>query len=421
MIDRIKRFLGLEMKSTLANPSPELLALFGAIQGTAAGKAVTASTALRSPTTLACVRAISETVGELPIHLFRRQADSARERDTSHPVASFLAVDPNPWTGFTALRTALQVDALVNKYGGFALVIRAGGRVREMHRLDPSAVTIECDDLTGEPRYRVRRKSGGDQIFTYRDVLHIATPGAAFDRPLCMVDLLAEAIALDLAMAEHQGRLFGSGARPSGILEYGKALSPDSLKRLKASFDAQHGGPGNSGKTLVLEDGMTWKQVQFNSVDLQFLELRRFAVEEIARGFKVPGTLIGDLNRATWRNVEELNRQYLTHTILPWLDIWQSALSRVLLSEQERADYFLEFITDDLLRGDITARFGALAQAVGAPWMTPNEARAVENRAPVEGGDELIRQAGQAGAAGAGGAPGKDVPPAPSDEERLAA
>lgn len=393
----IRRAFGLEKRS-LAYPSPELLALFGAGQ-TAAGVAVGPDTALRSPTAAACVRAIGETIGTLPVHVFARTA-AGRERDASHPAAGLLAGDANPWTGSAELRTALQVDALLHGRA-FALVIRAAdGRPLELHRLAPSAVAVETDDF-GEPSFRVSLKTGGQKVYGWPDILFLQTPGATLDRPINLTHLAREAIGLDLAMAEHQARLFSAGARPSGILESPKTMSDGALKRLRASFDAQHMGAANSGKTLILEDGMAWKPVQFSSTDLQFLELRRFAVAEIARTYRVPGTLIGDLERATWRNVEELSRQFLTFTLLPWLDVWQAALSRVLFTPEERPSTFIEFATDDLLRGDIAARFDALQKAVGSPWMTPDEARALENRPPITGGDELVRQAGQTSAAGA--------------------
>lgn len=383
-----------EETRSLAHPVPDDFRLFGA-PSTAAGIAVGPDTALRSPTAAACIRAIAETIGTLPVHVFTR-TDAGRERDTAHPAAGLLAGDANPWTGSAELRTALQVDALLHGRA-FALAIRSGGRVRELHRLDPSAVTVETDEA-GEPSFRIILKAGGQRVYPWQDILFIQTPGGTVDRPISLTSLAREAIGIDLAMAEHQARIFGNGARPSGVLEYPKALSPEVAKRLRASFDAQHAGAVNGGKTLILEDGMAWKPVQFNSVDLQFLELRRFAVQEIARTYRVPGTLIGDLERATWRNVEELSRQFLTFTLLPWLDVWEAALCRVLFTPRERASRFLEFVTDDLLRGDVAARFDALGKAVGAPWMTPDEARALENRPPIKGGNELVRQAGQTGA-----------------------
>jgi HK97 family phage portal protein len=388
-----RQLFNLERKSALAVSSPELLAIFGSAP-TAAGTLVTPDTALRSPTTLAACRVIAEAVGSLPIHLYRRGAAGSRQRDAEHPSAGLIVGDWTPWAGGVETRTAMQLDALLHG-AAYAQVVRLGNAPRELHRLDPRAVTQERDDETGEPRFRVRQASGGDRLLSWRDVLHIPTPGASPGRSICLINLAREAIAIDMVMAEHQGRLFANGARPSGVFKYAKTLSPEAQKRLKESFNTAHAGAGNSGRTLILEDGMEFQTVQFSSVDLQFLELRNFVIREIARAFKVPGTLIGDLDRATWRNVEELARQFLQFTLLPWLEVWQAALTRVLLTQEERGSFFFEFLVDDLLRADLAARFAAYRNAVGGAWLTPNEARRLDNRPPVEGGDTLIRQAGQ--------------------------
>lgn len=390
MFEGLKRIFGIETKSTLANPSPELLALFGSVP-TAAGISVSAETAMRSPTTLASCRAISESMGSLPFHLFRRGAGGARERDGSHPAAQILAGDWCPWAGGVETRTAMQLDALLHG-AAYGLVIRVNGQAREIHRLDPRAVNR---DTTGpEPRFKVR-ENGVERVLDWRDVLYIPTPGTIGNRIVCLINPCREAIAIDMAMAEHQGRLFSNGARPAGIFKYGKTLAPEVVSRLRDSFNTAHGGGPNSGKTLILEDGMEFEALQFSSVDLQFIELRRFVIQEIARAFKVPGTLIGDLDRATWRNVEELMRQFVQTCLMPWAEIWQSALERVLLTPDDRREYFIEAVFDDMLRGDLAARFTAYRQAAGGAWLTRNEIRQLDNRPPIDGGDELILQAGQ--------------------------
>ena len=325
MLDFLRNFLGIERRSGLS--SPEALALFGG-STTAAGLAVGPETALRSPTTLACVRAISEAIGSLPFHLFRRGPDGSRERDSSHPAATILAGDWAPWCGGVEARTALQLDALLHGYGA-ALVVRTGSTPRELHRLDPRDVVR---DLSGsEPVFRVR-SNGIESPHDWRQVLFLPTPGSAGNRVISLLALAREAIGLDLVMAEHQARLFANGARPGGVLKYGKPLGPEVAKRLRESFNAAQAGSTNGGRTLVLEDGMTFDALQFSSTDSQFLELRRLAGQEIARAFKVPGTLIGDLERATWRNVEELGRVFVQSCLLPWAEIWTAALERVLLT-----------------------------------------------------------------------------------------
>ena len=312
---------------------------------------------LRSPTALACIRGISEAAGSLPIHVVRTGENGTGERDTSSPLATLLDGDWCPWLSATESVSAIQMDALTHGYGA-GLVIKAGGVPREIHRLEPTTV---ARDWTGpEPVYRVN-----GQTYGWDEVLWIATPGSAGWRIINLANECREAIALDILMADHQRRMFTRGARPAGLLEYAKALSPEVAARLKASFASTHSGEG-SGGTLILEDGMQFKQLAFSSVDSQFLELRKFVAGDIARAFKVPATLIGDLERATWRNVEELGRQFVTFSLMPWLKVWQAALGRVALTPAERATTAIRFDVDALQQADIAGRFAAYRNATAA-------------------------------------------------------
>jgi HK97 family phage portal protein len=395
MFEGLLKLVGYEKRdSLLSQYGPELAAIFG-VQATASGAAVTAETALRSPTTLACVRVISETIGALPIHLYERGTDNSRKRVTDHPTAKLLAGDWAPWASGADTRTTLQLDALLHGYG-YGQIIRAGGRPKEVYRLDPRSTAI---DWSGSEPFIKTGAKGQERRLDWRDAIVIATPGSAPGRQMCLLNCAREAIGVDLVMNEHQARLFSNGAKPSGVLKLGKKpLSPEAKLALQASWQALMGGAINSGKTVLLEDEMDWKQIAFSSVDSQFLELRRFVTGEIAKSFKVPPVLVGDLERAVWKNVEELGRQFLQMTLLPWLETWEGTLTRALLTPQERETMFLEFAVDDLMRADLVARFTAYRQAAGGAWLTPNEVRALENRPPIDGGDELILQAGQGGA-----------------------
>lgn len=407
-LDSALHLIGLERRDHRpSNWTPELAALFGATP-TAAGVSVTAETAMQSPTFCAAVRVIAETIGAMPIHIFEKGPDGARDRVSDHPAADLIGNDWSPWEGGADTRTALQVDCILHGEA-FARVLRVGNRPKEIHRLDPRSVTV--DRSGSEPVFKVKSGSTVENV-DWRQILYLATPGSAPGRPMCLLHLLREAIGLDLVMARHQSRVFSNGARPSGVLKAGpNKVSPEQLAFLRKQF-AEHGGD-SSGGTLILEDGFDFTQLQFSSVDLQFLELRRLAGQDIARGLKVPATLVGDFDRAVWKNVEELQRQFLTMTLLPWIERWTSALSRVLLTPDERQSMYLEFVVEDLLRGDITARFTAYRQAAGGAFLTPNEIRGLENRPPIEGGDKLILQAGQSGSA--------DEPPAVPAKPRAVA
>lgn len=406
-LDSALRTIGLERRdSRLSDWTPALAAIFGA--PTAAGVSVTPESALTSPTFCAAVRVIAETLGAMPIHIYEKGPDGARDRVSDHPAAELLGGDWSPWEGGVDTRTALQVDCILHGEA-FARVLRVGTRPKEIHRLDPRGVTI--DRSGSEPVFKVKI-NGQVESLDWREVVYLSTPGSAPGRPMCLLHLSREAIALDLVMARHQSRVFSKGARPSGLLKAGpNKISPEQLAFLRKQFE-DHGGD-SSGGTLILEDGFDFTQLQFSSVDLQFLELRRLAGQDISRALKVPATLVGDFDRAVWKNVEELQRQFLTMTLLPWIERWTGALSRVLLTPTERQSMYLEFVVEDLLRGDITARFTAYRQAAGGAFLTPNEIRALENRSPIEGGDKLILQAGQVGS--------DDAPPAVPAKPRAVA
>lgn len=382
------RFFGQERKSgsgTFSNPSQGLLALFG-VTPTAAGAAVTPHSALRCATVLACVKAIAEPVAQLPLILYRR-TDDARERAVDHPLYGVLHDQANDWTSAAEWRLGMQTAALLHG-NAFAHIGRdTAGAIRELVQIPSECVTVETDARTMEPTYRAAIGDQSTRTYGWADIFHLRSIGTDPNCGLSPVLLAREAIGLALATEEHAGRLLGGGARPGGVIKYEKALGPETLKRLRDSFNAAHGGGANSGKTLILEEGMEFQPLQFSSVDMQFLELRRHQVAEIARAFRVPLHMVQELERATHNNAESMGRQFLTLTLLPWLKLWEGAIRRSLLTAEEREDHYAEFLTDDLARADMAARFAAYAQAVTNGLMSPNEIRAAENRPPYAGGD----------------------------------
>lgn len=161
----------------------------------------------------------------------------------------------------------------------------------------------------------------------------------------------------------------------------------------------QHKGDGAVGRTAILDDTMTWQAITRTMVENDFLQLRKHVAAEINRAFKIPEVLNGVTDRAVWRNVEELTTVFLEMTLTPWLDVWQAAYARCLLTPEEQGSHFIEFQVDALVRANLAARFNAYRQACGSSWMTPNEVRRLDNLPPHEGGDDLVLQAGQTPAA----------------------
>lgn len=386
-------------------PAPETRALnwedfpFGLLSpATSSGVQVSAEVALRSPVTLAAVRAISETVGMLPVAI-RRDTGAGWQRDRSHPASRVLNQAANPWTPATDLRTQITMDALLHG-AGFARVIRVAGGVRELQRLQPRAVAVEYADIySDEPTYVVSTSAGQIRL-PWQDVLHVATPGSARDRRMALIDLAREAIGLDIIMARHQGKVFASGGLPRVILspagEEGSKQGPEILKNALKFLREQLAE--NSSDPIILPSAFKESMTSFGLSDMEFLGLRRLVVEDVARALRVPPPIVGDLSRGTFANTEQQGRQFLQLCLLPWLEVWEGAISRVLIKPEERDTVEAEFIVRDLLRGDFQGQATAYRQATGGAYMTSNEARDLEGLPPHPDGDALIMQAGQTGA-----------------------
>ena len=349
---------------------------------TASGIAVSPTKALECPAVARGVAVRCEVLGMLPLHLFERLDGGGKERAEGHPLEKLLSGRPNGWTSAPAFLMQLERDALLHDIGGIAIANRVGdGRIHELVRIKPGAAQVEEDDA-GEPRYRVTLKNGQQRVYAWRDVLHIENIGG-----VSPIRQAREAIGIAMAMASHAGLLFANGARPSGVLETKEKLQEPVLKRLKESWTKFHTGEA-SGGTAILESGLTFKPLTFNSVDAQFEQLRQFQVVEIARVLGVPPSLLFDFGRATWGNAEQMAQSFMTFTLLPRLRLWAGAVSR-LMSAEEQEEFFPEFIVDAVAMAELSARFAAYASAISSRILNPNEVRAMENRPPYVGGERF--------------------------------
>jgi HK97 family phage portal protein len=349
---------------------------------TEAGEAVGPETAMRCSTVFACVSLIADTVAMLDCHLYRRTADGGRERATDHPAYRLVRERPAPWLSPFDLKRRLQTD-LCLRGRAFAFVNRVDGRPVELIPLPHGSIQAQRVDLTAEPTYRLT----DGRLLTYRDVIDLTGLSAQHDAPLSPAIVGREAIGLALTMERHAAAIFGKGIKPSGVVKVQGRLQQEALNRLKVSLDQWR--RGNAGGTLVLEESMDFASETMTSVDSQFLEMRKLQIAEVARFWRVPLHKIGDLDRSTNNNIEQQGREFLSDCLLPILKQWEQQFTITLLSDAEQADHFFEFLIDDIARADIQARFDAYAAAVGGPFLTADEVRAMENRPAVPGGNRL--------------------------------
>lgn len=361
----------------LTDPEGVLAALWS---GVSSGSfAVSGAEALRVPAVASAIRVISEAAASLDVTIMERREDGTEQKADDHPSLALLRGDANPWTsGFELIRD-LVADALTRDWGGIAWVNRVGEEVREIIRYQPSAISVAYDPKTGEPSYSL-----DGQPVPARDIIQVR---GTFDR--CPLNLAADAIGAAREMEKHAGNLFKNGARPGGVIENEKNIGDEGAKKMLLAWRKAMEGAANAGKTAVLWDGARWKAMTLNSVDAQFLELRKFQISEIARAFRVPPSMLFELDRATWSNSEQMGREFLTYCLEPWLKALEAALARALLTKEERKRYRIAFDRDDLTRADLTARATAISSLISARVLNPNEARQWLDMEPYEGGNEF--------------------------------
>jgi HK97 family phage portal protein len=380
---RLQKLLGIETKSGLASPDDWLFDLFGGAPASS-GIRVTPKSAMTCAPVRAAVQAISEGIGQLPVHVYERAGD-AKERAANHPAYKLLHDEANEWTPAALFREQITRDACLYPNGGFAHIVRVDGKPVELLRIDPeqSKVIVQTDN--SEPVYKVQTGKGNPITVARENMLHIPSPSLNGEG---LVHEAREAIGLALVMERHAARLFGNGARPSGVLSLKNATTPEALTKARTAWQAAHGG-SNSGGTAVLPGDASWQALMLTSADAQFLELRKFAIDEIARVWRVPPSMLFELGRATWGNGEQQGRQFLDLCLMAWVSRWEGEIRLKLFTPEERATYFAEFLTDGFARADLAARMEAYSKAIAARILNPNEVRAMENRAPYAGGDKF--------------------------------
>lgn len=363
--------------------------------GSSAGKNVNERSAMQMTAVYSCVRILAEAVAGLPLHLYRYKEDGGKERAIDNNLYHLLHDEPNKEMSSFIFRETLMTHLLL--WGNaYAQIIRNGkGEVIALYPLMPNKMTVDRDE-NGELYYIYTRSSeeaktmeGVTVYLTPRDVLHI--PGLGFDglvgySPIAMAK---NAIGLAIATEEYGAKFFANGAAPSGVLEHPGTIKDPS--RLRENWNSTFGGSANSGKVAVLEEGMKYTPISISPEQAQFLETRKFQIDEIARIFRVPPHMVGDLEKSSFSNIEQQSLEFVKYTLDPWVIRWEQSLSRSLLNEDEKRKYFFKFNLEGLLRGDYESRMSGYATARQNGWMSANDIRELENldKIPAEDGGDL--------------------------------
>ena len=358
------------------------------------GKNVNEFTAMQTTAVYACVRILSETLAALPLQLYRYTA-GGKERVYDHPLYHLLHDEPNPEMTSFIFRETLMSHLLI--WGNaYAQIIRDRlGRVQGLYPLRPDKMTV-CRDESGQIYYIYTKttdenpaiKPYGQVPLRKDEVLHI--PGLGFDglvgySPIAMA---RNAVGMTMACEEYGASFFANGASPSGVLEHPGVLKDPA--KVRDSWNAVYQGSANAHKVAVLEEGMKYQQIGIPPEEAQFLETRKFQLNEIARLYRIPPHMIGDLEKSSFNNIEQQSMEFVKYTLDPWVIRWKQAMQKALFLPEEKKQFFLKFNVNGLMRGDYESRMTGYSIGRQNGWLSANDIREMEDMNPVpeeEGGN----------------------------------
>lgn len=383
---------------------------------TTSGKPVNERTAMQTTAVYACVRILAEAVASLPLHVYEYQDDGGKKLVHDHPLYYLLHDEPNPEMTSFVFRETLMSHLLI--WGNaYAQIIRDGaGRVLGLYPLLPDKMEVQRDDRENI-YYVYSRNSDENPMFKEygniklkaEDVLHI--PGLGFDgligySPIAMAK---NAVGMTLACEEYGASFFANGANPGGVLEHPGVLKDPS--KVRESWNSVYRGVNNAHKIAVLEEGMKYQQIGIPPEEAQFLETRKFQINEIARLYRIPPHMVGDLDKSSFSNIEQQSLEFVKYTLDPWVIRWEQSLQRSLLLPGEKGKYFIKLNVDGLLRGDYQSRMNGYAVGRQNGWFSANDIREMENMNPIpdeEGGNLYLVNGAMTKLADAGAFAGAD-------------
>lgn len=345
------------------------------------GVSVNEHTAMRLGAVFACVRNISQDFASTPLHLYKRSKDKT-DKAENHPLYRLLNEAPNRETTAFNFKQSAMANLLL---WGDAYIYKernALGDVIALWNLRSSDVNATRSE-NGEIVYYI-----GSKAYTREDILHV--PGLGFDgvKGRSAIQFSREPVAIGLAAEELGARFFGSGAHLGGVISVKGELSDAAFDRTKKQFNDMYKGLENATGIPILEDGAQFTNTTMPLKDVQYIESRQFSRNEIAMLFRMPPHKIGDLERATFSNIEEQDADYYKSCLMPWFICFEQAIDLQLLKDGmffEKSPYYAKFNADAFLRASTEDRYAAYSEGINAQWLCVNEVRKKEGLNPLEG------------------------------------
>ena len=350
---------------------------------TTSGQNVDEFKAMQTTAVYACVRILSEAIASLPIHVYER-TDKGKEKRVDHPLYFLLHDEPNPEMSSFVFRETLMSHLLIWGNAYVQIIRDWSGNVISLYPLLPDKMSVHRDSR-GILYYKYQRQTEenpnitetGTVILPQEDVLHV--PGLGFDGLIgySPIALAKNAIGMTLATEEYGASFFRNGANPGGVLEHPGILKDP--KRVRDSWNEVYKGVANAHKVAVLEEGMKYTQIGIPPEEAQFLQTRKFQINEIARLYRIPPHMVGDLEKSSFSNIEIQSLEFVKYTLDPWVVRFEQSFKRALFLPEEKKTHFIKFNVDGLLRGDYQSRMNGYAVGRQNGWLSTNDIRELED------------------------------------------
>lgn len=359
---------------------------------------LTQDVALRYSTFFACNRVLAETFASVAINEFKKLKNGDKEKTDDTGLLPILRFAPNDETSRYNFQECMMYQ--INLGGNFvAERLMNGRKIAGFLQIPWQNYDIRRSRTSRKLEYRIHgggstRDEGfisdeGSQLILNRDqVLHIPGPSTGGFVGMSILEFASSTIRLGLTYDTFGQKFYDNGAAPSGVFEIPKFLKDEAYNRLKKDLDSRHAGLMNSGKPMLLEDGLTYNPVTIKPVDAELLNSRKFQVEDICRFFRVQPHLVQHLEKSTNNNIEQQSLEFVMYTMLPHFKRVEDNINSQLLTPRQRAEgYFLEYNMASLLRGDQKAMSTAFSKGIQWGWYSVNDVRRILNLNSVENGN----------------------------------
>lgn len=393
-----------------------------------AGIAVKPENAMAVSAVYGCVRLLRESLGSLPFRVYRRTGERSKEPAPDHFLWQVLHDRPNSWQTPMEFRE-MGVSHLCLR-GNFYCEIFGWGEKTQLIPLNPDRMKVE-QNPGGKLKYTYRVQSGEPRVYSQENIFHVRGMSLNGVVGVSVLEYARHAVGLAIAQETHGASLFKNGGLPTFWISRPaeRKWTPDAQKNFRTGWRALHAGAENAGNPPILQDDMAIHELGLSNRDSQWIEARGFGAEEICRFFGISPHMVGVKTVAPLGSIEQQSLEYVIYTLTPLAARWEQAANRDLVDDRET--YYTKIVLDGLLRGDMKSRYEAHNISVQGGWGLVNEARELEDRDPIEGGDTPRYPANMQPAGGGpdqneqGGQPGKGTPkpkqqPAAEDEEPTA-